>query len=199
MSFDKEVPPYVVFETRAEEDRDASFASGSAVMKDVDYALITPMGSKDRVERVVGEWLTMLEVSAKDGRVPPTWPFNFREAYNAWKSDNALPEEGTPIKNWAYLSPAQIKNLLNWHVTTIEKLSKANEETVKRLGMGGNALVAAAKDYLENNKDTNKAVAELNMLRAATARLTAENTEMAAKMERIMLQLKALTPPAVGA
>ena len=46
-------PPFVNFEVRAEEDRTASIEQGHYVAVDVDYALITPAGSRDCVERKV--------------------------------------------------------------------------------------------------------------------------------------------------
>ena len=42
-------PPHVVYERRAEEDRTASIEQGRYVSRDVDYAIVTPAGSKDRV------------------------------------------------------------------------------------------------------------------------------------------------------
>ena len=39
-------PPYVQFEMRAVEDRQASIDAGHYVAKDVAYAIITPAGSR---------------------------------------------------------------------------------------------------------------------------------------------------------
>lgn len=47
---------------------------------------------------------------------------------------------GTDIRNWPVVSPAQIKNLFELHVHTIEDLAAANEEVISGIGMGGRML-----------------------------------------------------------
>ena len=49
-------PPFVIFETRAVEDREQSIAEGHYVAKDVNYAIITPAGTKDRIEKVAEDF-----------------------------------------------------------------------------------------------------------------------------------------------
>jgi hypothetical protein len=44
-------PPYVRFEVRSVEDRTASIESGHYVGKDVIFAIVTPAGTRDRIER----------------------------------------------------------------------------------------------------------------------------------------------------
>lgn len=185
-------PPYVTFEVRAVEDRDASIEHGKAMSKDVEYALITPMGSKDRVERVVSEWFEMLEREVADGRFPRPWLDAFKTAHTAWKNDQEVPEKGTSIKQWTYLSPAQVKNLLVWHIRTVEDIANANEETIRRLGMGGYSIVQAAKDYLAMGTDPkNKTVGELAALRASVETLKASNEALQAKFAEAQAALKA--------
>lgn len=140
--------PWVVFETRAEEDRDASIQQGRFVARDVDYAIITPHGSKDRVERVVKEWFDYLEREAAQNRFDANWLAAYKRAYASWKEGREIPTEGTPIINWPLLSPSQARMLQDLHVLTVEVLAGANEELVRRLGMGGRNLVQKAKDYL---------------------------------------------------
>lgn len=140
--------PWVVFETRAEEDRDASIQQGRFVARDVDYAIITPHGSKDRVERVVKEWFDYLEREATQSRFDANWLAAYKRAYASWKEGREIPTEGTPIINWPLLSPSQARMLQDLHVLTVEVLAGANEELVRRLGMGGRNLVQKAKDYL---------------------------------------------------
>lgn len=185
-------PPYVMFETRAVEDRDESIKQGKAMSKDVEYALITPMGSKDRVERVVSEWFEMLEKEVQDGRFPKAWLDGFKQSYTAWKNDQEVPLEGTSIKQWTYLSPAQVKNLLVWHIRTVEEVANANEETIRRIGMGGYSIVQAAKDYLAMTNDPkNKTVSELAALRVTVETLTTANKALQAKFDEAQAALKA--------
>ena len=63
-------PPYVQFELRAVEDRSALIETGHYGSKDVAFALITPAGSKDRVERNAEEWLEHIRTQVEEERFP---------------------------------------------------------------------------------------------------------------------------------
>src|SRR6476620_1808527 len=102
-------PPYVEFEVRPVEDRDASIAAGCWQGKDVDWVIITPMGSKDRIERIAEEWLEKITNDAKNGRMPSEWVSGYKTAYKMWKEGQEVPLNGTAISNWPAASPAQIK------------------------------------------------------------------------------------------
>lgn len=171
----KERPPFVTFEVRAEEDRQASIESGQYKAKDVDYALITPAGSKDRVERVVSEWFEYLREQVAQGRFPAEWLEGFKHKYKLWKEGQELPVDGTPVKTWSAISPAQCKLLLDLNVRTVEDLAVANEELLGRIGMGARALQATARDWLATAKDVG----------SAAARLTATQAELEAALARI--------------
>lgn len=171
----KERPPYVTFEVRAEEDRQASIDAGQYKSKDVDYALITPAGSKDRVERVVSDWFEYLREQVQQGRFDPDWLSGFQHKYKLWKEGQELPVNGTPIKTWNVLSPAQCRTLLDLHVLTVEDLAVANEEVLSRIGMGARALQASARDWISSARD----------IGATSAKLTAVSTELEAALERI--------------
>ena len=77
-------PPHVIFERRAEEDRQASIEAGRYVSRDVDYAIVTPSGSKDRVERVVADWFSMLAGEVRAERWPQAWLDQLKSGYDAW-------------------------------------------------------------------------------------------------------------------
>ena len=83
-------PPYVTFELRGEEDRDASITAGHYVAKDVAYALITPRGSKDRIERVADEWFAQLKRDVDEQRFPRDWLRHFEQAYTDWKAGKEI-------------------------------------------------------------------------------------------------------------
>lgn len=171
-------PPYVMFETRAEEDRNASIEAGHYVAKDVDYVLITPMGSKDQIERVASEWFDYLAQDSNGARFPQEWVKAFKSAYAEWKQGNELPIDGTPVKTWPIPSPAQIKMMLNWHIRTVEDLAGANEETISRLGMGARALKQQAIEWLASSAGTGKVSAEISALKAQNADLKARNESL---------------------
>lgn len=170
--------PWIMFERRAVEDRAASVESGHYVAKDVDFVLVTPHGSRDQYESEVQDWLERQSQQVQEGRLPQDWLFAWQRSYDNWKAGKEIPVEGTPIINWPVASPAQIRMLQDARVLTVEVLAGANEEVIKRLGMGGRALVAKAKDWLEQAKGTGKVVEELAAMRAEMEALKQRNKDL---------------------
>lgn len=169
-------PPYVTFAAVAVEDRAATLTNGAYTTKDVDFAFITPAGSKDIIEREVKDWFENIEKQADEKRFPTSWVRAFKESYKAWKEGNELPIHGTPIKTWPVPSPAQRQNLLNLHVTTVEALAECNEDVIRRLGMGGRPLKQQASDWLAANSDSaGKLANEMTQLRSRLEALEAES------------------------
>lgn len=185
-------PPYVTFEVRAEEDRTASIEAGHYVAKDVTYAMITPQGSKDRIERQVDDWLVNLKQQVAEGRFPQEWLRNFQEQYKAWKEGREIPLSGHAIVNWPAVSPAQVKQLQQARILTVEDLAGANEETVGHLGMGARALKQRAVEWLAAAKDTGKIAEEVAALKAANADLVKRNDDLQTKLETMAKQIEAL-------
>ena len=177
-------PPHVVYERRAEEDRTASIEQGRYVSRDVDYAIVTPAGSKDRAERVVADWFLMLAGEVKAERWPQAWLDQLRAGYDSWSRGQTPPESGTPLSTWPALSPAQVKNWAQIGLRTIEELAEANEEALSAYGMGARDMKARAILFLENAGDSSALVAKL---RAAEELITS----MQVRMESLEVQLKA--------
>lgn len=192
----EERPPYVRFEVRAEEDRQASLDAGHYVGKDIHYALITPMGSKDCIERKVDEWFDKLKQDVSEGRCPKEWYNGFKEAYKEWCEGREIPVNGTPISDWPPLSPSQVKTLLSLQVRTVEDLAAANEEVIGRIGMGGRALKQRAIDWLTSAGSTGKASGELTALKVANENLQARNDQLEAQVKELATKVEALTTPA---
>lgn len=185
-------PPYVTFEYRAEEDREASMAAGHYVSKDVAYALITPMGSKDRIERVAEEWLQKLSGDVQEGRFPREWLTAFRGAFQEWKAGREVPPNGTPIAQWPPASPAQVKNLLDLRVRTVEDLAQANEETLGRLGMGGRALKEKAITWLQSAEGNGKLAEAVSALQLENADLRARNTALEQQLKDLSAEVDSI-------
>lgn len=164
--------PFIMFERRAVEDRAESIAQGRYMAKDVDFVLITPHGSRDQIERVVDDWLQNMETQAKEGRLDPSWYKGYKAAYADWKDGRETPLTGTAINNWPVLSPSQVEMLRGLKVLTVEVLASANEELIKRMGMGGRVLVDKAKDFLATASDKGKVVEEIGDLRGKVESLT---------------------------
>lgn len=177
-------PPHVIFERRAEEDRQASIEAGRYISRDVDYAIVTPSGSKDRVERVVSDWFSMLAGEVRAERWPQAWLDQLKSGYEAWTRGQTPPEFGTPLATWPALSPAQVKNWAQVGLRTIEELAEANEEALTAYGMGARDMKSRAKLFLENAGDSAALVAKLR----ASEELIAS---MQVRMESLEAQLKA--------
>lgn len=181
-------PPHVIFERRAEEDRQASIEAGRYISRDVDYAIVTPSGSKDRVERVVSDWFTMLAGEVRAERWPQAWLDQLKSGYEAWTRGQTPPENGTPLSTWPALSPAQVKNWAQIGIRTIEELAEANEEALSAYGMGSRDMKSRAGLFLENAKsDSGPLVAKL---RAAEELIAS----MEVRMKSMEAQLQAAAP-----
>jgi hypothetical protein len=170
-SIQQDRPSYVMFQVRGVEDRNASIASGAYTERDEVFAIITPSGSKDRIERVASEWFEQLDRDAREGRVPRTWVAEYKAAYDAWKTGQEMPLNGTPILNWPPCSPAVRSALININIRTVEDLAAANDETVTRIGMGARALKQKAIDWMKQANGPGKLIAEMEILRQENAGL----------------------------
>ena len=155
----EERPPYVRFEQRPVEDKPKSKAEGRYVAKDVDFALITPPYSKDLIEVRVDRWLENEEANVKNGRIPPMWLERWKESYALWKKGCEIPLDGTPIKGWQMISPAQQEMILRTGIRTVEDLAGCNDEGKRRLGMGALELVQKARKWLDTAESTGKVAA----------------------------------------
>ena len=189
----EERPPYVRFEVRAEEDRQASLEAGHYVGRDVHYALITPMGSKDCIERKADEWFDKLKQDVTEGRCPREWLAAFKEIYKEWCEGREAPINGTPITDWPPVSPSQVKTLLSLHVRTVEDLAAANEEVLSRIGMGGRALKQRAVDWLTSASSTGVASGEITALKAQNENLQARNEQLETQLKELAAKVDSLT------
>lgn len=190
---DEPKPPYVQFENRVVEDREASITAGHYVGKDVVFAIVTPAGTRDRIERDAEEWLGNIAEGVKQERIPAAWHDIYKRALKDFRESRETPEFGTPIMDWPGASPAQIKLLLDINVRTIEELSEANEETVARIGMGGRALKQKAKAWLDASGGKGKVAAELDALRVQNEQLLARDKEREEEFAKLKAQVQALT------
>lgn len=190
MELIKDRPAFVRFEVRAEEDRAKTMETGSYVARNVDYALVTPAGSKDVIEREVTSWFRAKEQEVSEGRFPEEWLETYRRRYEAWKRNEEIPENGTSLKNWPLLSPAQLATLLAINLRTVEDVAGANEEAIRRLGMGGRALVEKAKSFLDAKAHSapSEKVAELTSL---VENLLVRNESLTAQLQGLIKRAEA--------
>lgn len=184
--------PYVRFETRPVEDRAKSIEAGHMQYRDVHFAIITPAGTKDIIEKPVEDWLLSLQEGVNQERIPQHWLREYRAAYEHYKTTQENPEFGTAVKNWPSITPAQVQVLLNANLRSIEDVAEANEEAVARIGMGGRALKEKARAWLDSAKDTGVTAAELDALRVENQELKDRDAARQEQFEAMERRLAAL-------
>jgi hypothetical protein len=167
-------PPYVRFERRPVEDRPASMREGRYMTKDLDFAIVTPIGSKDMIPRVATEWLAYLEQQVKEGRFNAKWLDEYRAAYKAWQAGEEMPISGTPIKGWPLLSPAQQANVISANILRVEDLAGINDEAIRRIGPGALEMKEKAVAWLKAAKGSGVAAQEVADLTAKARQLQAQ-------------------------
>jgi hypothetical protein len=196
-----ERPPYITFERRAVERRKVLEEGGTIEFVDTDYALITPSGSKDVVEKVVAEWLPRLAEDVKRGRLNPQWADAYRAAYKAWKEGQEPPVNGTSVKNWPAVSPAEVKQLIACHVLTIEDLAAANEELIGRLGMGARSLKQRATSWLKERAGPGSMALALDAMRVRNEELQTRIDEMTKQitgLQQMLNERRRVEAPAIA-
>jgi len=171
MELRQERPPYVIFERKPVEDRNASISQGRYMTRDVDFAIITPIGSKDRIPKQVDDWFKELEVMVREERMPAAWLEQWKQAYAAWRRGEELPVNGTPIKGWQMLSPAQQSNVISANILTVEDLAQATAEATQRIGMGALELKEKATSWLKASSGPGVLASENAALKGENARL----------------------------
>lgn len=189
-------PPYIRFETRPIETRDAG---GNPVFTDKDFALVTTHGSKDVVEKILPQWFDELKVAVQQNRYPAAWLSEFKGAYEAWKSDQEPPVNGHDIRQWPVLSPAQIKQLMALRVTTVEILATANEDLIQKIGMGSRVLKQKAVDWLNAKQDIGPIINKISALEVKQDALELENAALKKELAAANGALEALQRMQVAA
>lgn len=197
MSLDTTRPPYVQFETREVEDRDASIKAGHYVSKDVHIAVIMRPGSRDSVEKDAQVWLAELRAKARDGQVPQVWYDGFSDAYKRWQAGEEGAVKGTPIKTWPVLSPSARKDLLQAGVQTVEDLAQLPDGELGSIGTGAMLYKQKALAWLASANDHGKVTEQMVALAGQVKELTDlvrkqadENNELRAKLNPLVVEAK---------
>lgn len=190
-----ERPPYIKFEVRAVEDRNASIEAGHYVAKDVIFALVTPAGTRERIERPAEDYLAYLREGAAQERIPSNWVPAVEEALERFKKNQEDPEFGTPIRNYPAISPAQARMLTDMGIVSVEQLADATEEALQRIGMGARAMKERAKTYLDAAKSTGITAAEHEKLVAENDALKVRNEALEERVSKLEALAATLQPP----
>lgn len=182
-------PSYVTFELRAVEDRQASIEQGHYVVRDVPFAIVTPQGSKDRIERVADEWFAQLERQVADNRFPREWLQAYKAAFADWKAGNEPAADGTDLRNWPALSPAMLKACRELRLRTVEDIAMMNEESIARLGMGARSLKTRAQEWLASAESLGKPSEAIAALKAANEDLKLRNESLETRLAELEAKL----------
>lgn len=193
-------PPYVDFVTRSVEDRaQPKNDLGMYHLKDLVIAKITRPGQKDTVERDAEDWVKSLHKQAHDGRIPQAWVEHFSRALEAYKQGQEVPVNGTPIRGWGCLTPAQQETIVRAGVRTVEDLAALNAEGIAKLGMGGVTWKNAATAWMAQQRDKGAVASEVADLKRDNTALQESLAEAHANIKLLSEQLAALRPEPVKA
>jgi len=194
----KDKPSWVRFERREKEDTPATIAAGRYIPKDVDYALITAPYSRDVFHAKVSDWMASLEVEKANGRVTQEWIDHYKKLYNAWKTGQELPLNGTPIKGWGVLSPSQQRLVIDIGVLTVEDLATINDEGMKRIGMGALELKNKANGWIAQLKDKGPLTVEIAAVKKENANLSSQVATMQKQIEQLTAMIKMPDAPQIA-
>jgi len=188
---DEDRPAYVRFELRAVKDNEASLKAGHYVSKDEEIVLIMPPYSKDCHENTVPRWLPQLDREVNNGRIPIKHKELWLEIYARWKKGLEPPVNGTSVKDWNAISPAQCQNLINAGCRSIEDLAQVNDEGMRRIGMGANDLKNKAKAWLQAAKDHGPLTEEVTQLKNQNKQLEGTIESLQEQIKRFEIRLDA--------
>lgn len=194
----KERPSYVQFETRTAEDKAASAREGRYVARQFDVAIVTPPYSKDCVEFKVEQWLANIDRNVRDGRIPEEWAKHWKDSYGRWKDGQELPLNGTPIKGWGVISPAQQASLIHLNCKTVEDLAAVGEEGMRRIGMGALDLRTKAQAWLKSMADHGGSTIKIAALEQENAVLRTSVETLEKKVAELTARVEVTAPPVVS-
>lgn len=192
MSSDNARPPHIIFEERSVEDREQTIATGAVKMKSIDYVIIQQPGSKDTVEKEAKAWL---EAAKHNPNFPPVWVDRFNSQYRLWKEGHEPTPDGTHVKMWAAVTKAEAETLINAGIKTVEDLAAANEEALRRVGIGARALQQKARAWMETASKTGATAEEITQLRVLSEAQAKQIEELREKI-RLLAKAQAAAEPA---
>lgn len=152
------------FHLESVEDQRASSLAGRPIYRDEErIEIIFPGDPLKRFVSVVTKEFT------------DRWP----EEYEAFKRGEARAREGTPIDQWSYLRPRNVRELKALEIYTVEDCAALTDVAIQRIGLGGRQIREAAIAYLDD-----AAAAAMN------TKLERENDELRSQMGALQRQME---------
>ena len=172
--------PHVEFFLEPVEDRTATINAGRKIMIDQEFYSIYPRGGKDVVTRKVPP-------PSEPGSYPKADRIDFEgkygRHYGAWKEGREAPVEGTDLRNFPLLTPAEIENCRTFHIHSVEHLAAATEEALNNLGMGARNLKKTAQKWLDFGENGGKTIAQLQDLEEKVKAQSAQIETLTEKLQ----------------
>ena len=181
-----EKPAYVEFTMVAKHLPMTSEKEGRYIAVDVEMVTVRQLGAADSAKFEVKQWLENNKREVRNGRLPAEHAAYYEKAYQRWKLGQEMPLQGTPIKGWAVISPAQAEMLIKMGIRTVEELSTINDEGRARIGMGAVTITNKAKAWLAQAEDKGP----LTMQMAAVQQ---QNEQLSLTVAQLTERLDALT------
>lgn len=140
----------------------------------VEYGPIGGAGRTHVVERIdiLSRPQKVAGVNPASTAAKVLWDF-IRPRYEAWKTNQELPETGTPLAAWNHLTPQQAEILRVNGVRSVEDVSMLTDTHFTRIPIPNlRSIVEASKKFLDS-KDVNKTAGELAAAQETIAALMA--------------------------
>lgn len=155
---------YPVFSMQAVRDDDASLKEGREVFRDVEWIDI----------HIIGDNLTKPSRPVTDEDRA-----RFRDAYQAFKNQSIVAQNGTPVTEWPPVSKSMALMLKSLNIHTVEQLAEVADVNLKWLG--AREMQQKAKAWLAQAKEG-----------AGIGVLMEENRRLSVEMEAMKNQMAAL-------
>jgi len=184
-------PAFLTFSREAKHLPAKSAKAGRYIAIDVDYVTVRQLGATDSTIFEVEPWLKQQYLEVQGGRLAPDHYDYYQKAYALWKQGQDLPIEGTPIKGWAVISPAQAETIIQFGIRTVEDLATINGEVQARIGMGAVMLKNKAMAWVAQAQDKGPLTMQMSALQQENDLLKANLTMLTERVE----ELAKMPPP----
>lgn len=126
--------------------------------------------------------------SAIDRKARDEDKVRFPRQWAAFELQKQQTVEGTPLDQWALLTPSQCAEYRALHIFTVEQLANLSDSQIQKIGHAGRDVNKMAKAYLERaSKDAGApaAAAEVSRLRDELAEKDATIRDLAARLDAL--------------
>jgi len=176
-AYDRKDPTQPRFHWLAKPDPDATKAAGAPRYRNVPMVeIVIPGDNRTRIVR---------EVQDKDRE---RWP----DQWERFSGGAVMQIEGTPLSEWPQITVAQVEDMRQQNVLTVEQLANVADHLLPRLGMGARDLQNKARIWLGIAADQGKAVETITAQGKQIADLSRRNSDLESMIQGLALQIEQL-------